>query len=303
MEANAVSVHHYCVGDELIEMVCTVLTLLSPLRRPYRSASLSPQFHPRCESESGSESSTSAPTTPTEAHATLQSLLYRGVESREKMPNNIVYIDLLRPGSSIDDNDPSWISPSQLAEERSLVERGYRIVRATNHPRHLRDIDPTITFLSHSFSNARSYFTVHLGDRLMFSESTTLELVDPSTSNVDGILYKTLLVPGFWDTICRSPGMSIEFPAEFIILIYSRRCFAIYHHSTRGSRPLFFLLSTLHNLLRSIQVPLPNIHTNSRKFRHLAHVSAGTPRAERRVLFRKPAIDGRRRVLRHDGFR
>ena len=153
------------------------------------------------------------------------------------MPNNIVYIDLLRPGSSINDNDTFWTSPSQVAEERSLEERGYKIIRSGNYPRHLRDIDPTITFLSHSVSNARSYFTVHLGDRLIFSESTTLELVDPdgpSTSNVDGILYKTFLVPGFWETISQSPGMSIEFPAEFTILIYSRRCFAIYHHPTCG---------------------------------------------------------------------
>jgi hypothetical protein len=202
------------------------------------------------------------------------------------MPSNIVYIDLLRPDASIDDNGPFWTSPSQAAEERSLVERGYSIVRATDYPRHLRDIDPTITFVAHSSSNARSYFTVHLEDRLMFSETTTLEPVDPSTSNVDGILYKTSLVPGFWDTISKSAGMSIEFPAEFIILIYSRRCYAIYHHSTRGSRPLFFLFSSLHTFLRSIQVPLPYIYTNGRKSHQLAHVNGGTPLAERRVLFR-----------------
>ena len=211
MEANAVSVRNFRVGDELIEMF-PVLSLLSPLRHPYRSTSQSPELYSHCESESGSESSTSVPTTPIGAHATLQSLLYRGVESREKMPNNIVYIDLLRPGSPpIDGNDPFWTSPSQVAEERSLVERGYRIIRSNNYPRLLRDIDPTVTFLAHSVSNARSYFTVHSGERLIFSESTTLELVnpdDPKSSNVDGILYKTLLVPGFWDTISQSPGMS-----------------------------------------------------------------------------------------------
>ena len=138
--------------------------------------------------------------------------MYRGVESREKSPNNIIYIDLLRPGSSpLNDNDQFWTSPIQVAEERSLEERGYRIVRSTNIPRFLHNIDPTVTFLSHSVSNARSYFTVHLGDRLIFSESTTLELVnpdDPKTSNVNGILYKTSLVPGFWDTLSQSPGMS-----------------------------------------------------------------------------------------------
>ena len=220
VEANAVSLRDYRVGDELIEIFCSVHKLLHPTRRPYPSTSLPEFYHRdlhRCESESGSESSTStsAPSTPIEAHATLQSLLYRGLESREKMPNNIVYIDLLRPGSSIDANGPLWTSPSQVAEERSLVERGCRIVRASNYPRHLREVDPTITFLSHSLSDARSYFTVHLGDRLIFSESTTLELIDPddpTTSNVDGVLYKTSLVPGFWNTISQSPGTSTELP-------------------------------------------------------------------------------------------
>ena len=212
------------VGHEL-NCFGTVQTLLTPIQRQYRSTSLSPEFHhmdglPRCDSESGSESSISTPTTPIEAHATLQSLLYRGVESREKIQDNIVYIDLLRSDSSINSNGPFWTSPSQVAEERSLIERGCRIVRATNYPRHLRDIDPTITFVSHSLSDARSYFNVHLADRLIFTESTTLEIVDPddpSTSNVDGILYKTPLVPGFWNTISQSPGMNIEFPAECII--------------------------------------------------------------------------------------
>jgi transcriptional enhancer factor len=164
----------------------------------------------RYESDSGSDSSASAPATPIEAHATLQSLLYRGVASREEMPNNIIYIDLLRPGASVDVNEPSWTSPTQVAEERSLVERGYKIVRATPHPRHLCDIDPTITLLGNSMINARSHFTVYSEDRVIFSESTTLEPLDSKTSSVDGTLYKTSLVPGFWDTIAKSSGMSLE---------------------------------------------------------------------------------------------
>jgi transcriptional enhancer factor len=198
-----------------------VLSLLSPLRRPYRSGSLSPESHhrdsrltydvrpPQCESDSGSsDSSASAPATPIDTHATLQTLLYRGLESREEMPSNIVYIDLLRPGSSANDIDSSWTTPSQVAEERSLGERGYTIVRATSHPRHLRDIDPTITLLAQSMTNkACSYFTVYSEDRLIYSESTMLEPIEPRTSTVDGILYKTSLVPGFWDTISKSSGM------------------------------------------------------------------------------------------------
>jgi transcriptional enhancer factor len=135
--------------------------------------------------------------------------LYRGVESREELPSNIIYIDLLRPSSSVinDNDEPTWTSPTQLAEERSLAERGYRIIRASQHPRLFCDIDPTITFLAPSMTNARSYFTVYLEDRVVFSESTTLEVVE-STTNVDGILYKTSLVPGFWDTISKSSDAS-----------------------------------------------------------------------------------------------
>ncbi|KAF8805239.1 hypothetical protein BYT27DRAFT_7192967 [Phlegmacium glaucopus] len=197
-----------------------LLTLISPIaRRPCRPTSLSPKFHHRnghlaygtpslrSESDSSSDSSSSSPSTPIEAHATLQNLLYRGIESRERdseAPSTIVYIDLLRPDSSISVNSPS---PGQTAEERSWIDRGYKIVRATQHPRYLRDIDPTITFLSHSITDARSYFTVHSGDTLIFSESTTLEPLD-AISNVDGILYKTSLVPGLWDTIAQSSDAS-----------------------------------------------------------------------------------------------
>jgi len=130
--------------------------------------------------------------------------LYRGVEShQEPVPSTIVYIDLLRPDSPINLNSPltSWTSPSQAAEERSLVERGYRIVRAAQYPRHICDVDPTITLLSHSMINARTYFTVYSEDRLIFSKSTILEPVEPTTSHVDGILHQTSLVPGLWDTM------------------------------------------------------------------------------------------------------
>jgi len=97
----------------------------------------------------------------------------------------------------------SGTSLSQVAEER-----GYKIIRAVPHPRHLFDIDPTITFVSHSITNARSYFTVYSEDRLIFSESTTLEPVDSTALEVDGILYKTSLVPGLWEHISKSSDAS-----------------------------------------------------------------------------------------------
>lgn len=174
-----------------------------------------------------------------------------------------MYIDLLHSNSSSNDNGPYWAPPGQVAEERLLVEHGHKIVRATHYPRQLRDIDPTITLLSKSVINATSYFTVHLEDRVIYSESTTLEQVESATSNVDGILYKTSLVPGLWDTITRSSGMSIEPSANvYHLKICGHRCLAIYHQPTCGSRPLEFFPFWQNNLLCNIQVCVPNIHTN-----------------------------------------
>ena len=66
-----------------------------------------------------------------EAHATLQSLLDRGVEPGvEEIPENIVYIDLLPddlPSSLINSGGEatSWMSTNKaIAEERSWTEHG-----------------------------------------------------------------------------------------------------------------------------------------------------------------------------------
>ena len=150
-----------------------------------------------------------------EAHATLQSLLDRGVEPHiEEIPENIVYIDLLPdhlPSSLIDSGGEatSWMSTNEaIAEERFWAEHGHQIERASRFPRHLRDIDPTITLPSSQDISAQSHFSVHTDDGIVFSETTTLEALDPTSApTANGRrLYKTTLVPGFWDTISRSPG-------------------------------------------------------------------------------------------------
>lgn len=163
------------------------------------------------DSETSSDSSGSSPSTPTEAHATLQNLLYRGVEPRiEEIPHNIVYIDLHTPNSQPDTIlAASWTSsPENLAEETSWIERGHKVSRASDQPRFIQDIQPMVTLLSKSEADVRSHFTVHTDDGVVFSEATDLELVDPSSiPTVEGTtLYQTPLIPGFWDTIVRSRG-------------------------------------------------------------------------------------------------
>ncbi len=161
----------------------------------------------RYDSETSSDSSASSPATPTEAHATLQNLLYRGVEPRvEETPDTIVYIDLLPEDSQAGDAlTQSWTYTSQATEEeRSWTERGYTVVKPSKEPRHLRAIDPTVTLLSKTATSAQSYFTVYTDDGVVFTEATTLE---PMGTASDGrLLYKTSLVPNFWNTIALSSG-------------------------------------------------------------------------------------------------
>jgi transcriptional enhancer factor len=162
--------------------------------------------------ESSSESSASSPSTPTEAHTTLQTLLYRGVERRvEEVPNTVVYIDVVTdPWLSPIPSERFWTpSKEALAEERSWSERGFKVARASQYPRHITEIEPTITFTSPTAISAQSHFTVHTAEGIVFSEITPLEAFgsSPASGTEESLLYKTLLVPGFWETIVHSAGI------------------------------------------------------------------------------------------------
>lgn len=210
-----------CGGKRLLKL----LTPNRPLARP-ASLSLSPELQDvagpsnfrgppplRHDSESGSDTSPpNSPTTPTDAHATLQSLLYRGVESRStELPNSIVFIDLIPHPSA-------GPSSSHSEEEHLWKERGFQISRASPFPRHLHDIDSTITLLSKSTTSARSFFTVYSGEDVVYSEVTSLKPLGPPPGDFDfdnssSCLYSTTLVPGFWRSLVQSPD-----PTQYTIV-------------------------------------------------------------------------------------
>lgn len=192
----------------------TVLKLLSPIRPiprtitppPKKDSHMTPASPSAYDSESSTDTSPSSPATPTEAHTTLQTLLYRGVDRRvEEMPSTIVYIDLVK--APLLASERSWTPSSEaLAEERSWSERGCNVARASQHPRHITEIEPTITFMSPTPVSARSHFTVHTEEGIIFSESTPLEAIGSSPASEADRLYRTLLIPGFWETIVHSAG-------------------------------------------------------------------------------------------------
>ncbi|KAG7097623.1 hypothetical protein E1B28_004956 [Marasmius oreades] len=82
---------------------------------------------------------------------------------------------------------------------------------AVNHPRPIRTIDPTLTFVSYSplDRSTRSSFNVYDSHGFIHTEESSLVL---SMNDERGYYYTTCLIPGFWETICKHTD-----PTEFTI--------------------------------------------------------------------------------------
>lgn len=178
-----------------------MLKLLTPYR-PQNRATRFQSFNLTGSASDSDSNDGSAPATPTEAHATLQNLLYRGVGGLgyDDEPNNIVYIDLLPADAGV--TGAMHVSPPIPSTSSE-----HNIVRASQSPRHIRQIDPTVTLLARSSMVAKSHFIVRSRAGVVHSEVTTMELVGSASSVAkDQLLYSTKLVPAFWNEICGSMG-------------------------------------------------------------------------------------------------
>jgi len=152
-------------------------------------------------SDSESNSDASPPATPTEAHATLQNLLYRGVGGlgRDEELSNIIYIDLLPEDAPIGSDGKQVLHMPPSSETN--------VIRASQCPRHIRDIDPTVTLVASSSMIAKSHFIVRTRTSIVHTEVTDMTFVGPLPGSAKGqLLYSTKLVPAFWSELCKSPG-------------------------------------------------------------------------------------------------
>ena len=193
-----------------------VLQLLRPFsdaaKAPRQSSSPTPRKKPsrssplplRCDTKAWSD--TSSVNSPTE----LSPSSYDGESARDNAAAtllNVIYIDLVTPNGDLDKGDMSgnWgASSCHLTHQTAAVN----YVQSSQQPRYLRCIDPTVTLLSRTPIDANSYFTVSIQDTVVFTEVTTLVLAGPlNDGDVDGpFLYRTTLVPGYWETISNCAG-------------------------------------------------------------------------------------------------
>ncbi|KAF7334940.1 TEA domain-containing protein [Mycena venus] len=147
-----------------------LLHLLSPFRQPAYS-----------DSSASSDSSCTSPVSPLSG------------PSAPSARHTVVYIDILPEADRTADADgkagPMWSDTED-------------VVHASDRPRHLNSINPTVTFMSQSPVIAESRFTVYSEDRVLHAETTQLTPVNDAP--VPGFLYSTTLVPEYWRVISES---------------------------------------------------------------------------------------------------
>jgi hypothetical protein len=112
-----------------------------------------------------------------------------------------VYIDIVPQPNSSSTGSRLFTAPPASASD------SYPLGAA----RHIRNIDPTVTFVSPSLVNGKSSYIVLLDGAPVHSEDTMLQHIgpyfDPSTGRSSGdepALYNTALVPKYWDVLCEA---------------------------------------------------------------------------------------------------
>jgi hypothetical protein len=85
------------------------------------------------------------------------------------------------------------------------------VTHASDYPRRLRSINPTISFTSPSRIVAYTRFTVYSEGLILHTENVPLLLLADRLSQLSGFIYTTKLVPKYWQVLLDSPGAGINF--------------------------------------------------------------------------------------------
>lgn len=155
-------------------------------------------------SDASSASSSAGSTSSTEYTAMPSSKQRNPPDTRTP-----VYIDILREASSFSSSSRSRVPSSSSYKPPQGVAASQP---SSNTPRRMRDIDPTVTFVSPSAVIGKSSYIILLDGAPIHSEDTKLECVGPYFTGSSGngpLLYSTPLVPKYWETLCKSPDPTV----------------------------------------------------------------------------------------------
>lgn len=215
-------------------------------------------------SSSSSEDLTSLFAPPPEDTCDYFSLIMSPSSSALKHPQTAdsrtpVYIDILPEHSQ-----SRWASPtspsSHSSASSSIALTSAQVPSHSGSARHMRDIDPIVTFVSPTPINGKSSYIVLLDGAPIHSEDTKLVYVGPyvtsasassqsstSTGSTQGgpVLYNTALVPKYWDILSKAASecllfFFLRFTSHMLIKFFHvlwchthNRPDIIYHHPRR----------------------------------------------------------------------
>ncbi|KAJ7141755.1 hypothetical protein C8R43DRAFT_587617 [Mycena crocata] len=241
-----------CTDEKLLE-------LLSPFRKPaYRESSIS------------SDSALESPLSPVVGQG-----LFAGSST---VRQTVIYIDIVPEGMS---------DAAGYTRKSSPWSDSGDVIRASDHPRRLQSINPTVSFTSRSPIIAHSRFTVYSEELILHAETVPLVLSMEEAPRVTGFVYSTSLVPKYWKTILDSPD-----PTRFTIfqdvvredtsaLVFSATYKFSYPRPSASHFPPQQIASPSHNS-QADNLSYPHLLNSSRQF-------PSTPNdAQANILFPAP---------------
>ncbi|KAI0302304.1 hypothetical protein B0F90DRAFT_1627551 [Multifurca ochricompacta] len=126
----------------------------------------------------------------------------------------LVHIDVLAANAPWSPSDDAGIvmgnpliTPPHSPEAHTFSPTSQVNIFHSPKPRPLRAIDPVVTFTSPSFVVAKSSCSVYFDGNCVHTDVS--EVSCTSTKDESGMfLYRTTLIPQYWDRLCQSHGMS-----------------------------------------------------------------------------------------------
>ncbi|KAF8187969.1 hypothetical protein K438DRAFT_1834454 [Mycena galopus ATCC 62051] len=190
-----------------------LLGLLSPFRKP---------IYPGASSVS-SDSALSSPISPSGGGF---------FPSSSSSRHTVIYIDILPEGYMTRNKT----TPSSWSDDGDVIH-------ASDHPRRLKSINPTISFTAPEPIVAHSRFTVYSEDLILHAETVPLGLLVDGGYPPSGFLYTTQLIPKYWKAIVDSPDPTRftifheVLKAENSFILFSATYKFSYSHATNISSP------------------------------------------------------------------
>ena len=125
----------------------------------------------------------------------------------------LVHIDVLAANAHWSPSDDAGIvmgnplmTPPHSPEAQTFSQTSQVNIFHSPKPRPLRAIDPVVTFTSPSFVMAKSSCSVYFDGNCVHTD--VAEVNCTSTKDDSGMfLYRTTLIPQYWDRLCQSHGM------------------------------------------------------------------------------------------------